>query len=392
MAPRPLVVNHTSAIAGAEMILLDAVAPWRNASAFLFEDGPLNTALAARGLDVITSRHGRGLAQVKRDRSLLRAAPLAGKLAAIVLELARLARRHDLVYANSQKAFVLAALATPLARRPLVWHLHDILDATHFAAAQRRLQITLANTFATAVIVPSQAAADAFVASGGKARLVTVVPNGVPAKLDPHPKAVLRAALNLPAGPLVGVFSRLAPWKGQHIVIEALTRLEGVHAVIAGDALFGEDSYAARLRALVADRGLSERVTFLGHRSDVQHLMQAVDIVIHPSVDPEPFGRTLVEAMLAETPVIATDAGAAPDILANGAAGTLVPPADADALADAIRGVLAAPDDLTPQLAFAATRAHTHYGVARMQERIAAVIDEVFSGAAPPQVRTEVST
>ena len=66
---------------------------------------------------------------------------------------------------------------------------------------------------------------------------------------------------------------------------------------------------------------LKNRVIFLGQRSDVPRLMSAVDVVVHTSVDPEPFGRTLVEAMLARTAVIATDAGAAAEILAGRGSG-----------------------------------------------------------------------
>ncbi len=69
--------------------------------------------------------------------------------------------------------------------------------------------------------------------------------------------------------------------------------------------------------------------------------MQAVDAVVHPSVDPEPFGRTLVEAMLAGVPVIATDAGASAEILDGGAAGTLVPPRQSDRLAVALAALRA---------------------------------------------------
>ncbi|WP_129609537.1 MULTISPECIES: glycosyltransferase [Rhodoplanes] len=380
-SPRVMFVNHTSAIAGAELVLLDVVRRWQGATAFLFEDGPLDQAMRRTGLAVVRSRFGRGLSAVKRDASLWRAAPLAGRLAGVAVEIARTARRHDVVYANSQKAFVLAALAGAVARRPLVWHLHDIIDDSHFGSAQRRLQVTLANRFAARVVVPSAPAAAAFTAAGGRTDLVEIVPNGVAVARDPRPPAAIRAALGLPHGPLVGVFSRLAPWKGQHVLLDALAALPGVGAIVVGDALFGEQDYAAALHTQAAALGLAERVRFLGHRADVPLLMQAVDVMVHPSVAPEPFGRTLVEAMLAGTPVIATDAGAAAEILDHGAAGTLVPPADDAALAAAIARTLAAPDGLAAQRARAAARAHTLYGVEAMQEAVAAVIARVAAGA-----------
>ena len=335
---RVLLVNHTSTVSGAELVLLDTAVgftqAWPGTGAYLFERGPLADALAARGVAIQIARWGGGLSGVRRDSPLWRAAaPLAGRMAATVLSLARAARAADVVYANSQKAFVLAALASRLARRNLVWHLHDIIDPTHFGAAQRRLQIGLANSCAAAVVVPSDAAAEAFVAAGGRRRLVIVVPNGLDLARDPAPRAQIRAELGLPPGPLIGVFSRLAEWKGQQVALDALARLPGTRAILAGAALFDEHAYEARLRARAAQPDLAGRVEFLGQRSDVGRLMQAVDVVVHPSIHPEPFGRTLVEAMLLGTQVVATDAGAAAAILDHGRAGTLVPPGDPAALA-----------------------------------------------------------
>lgn len=379
-APRVMFVNHTSEIAGAELVLLDLVRRWREASAFLFEDGPLNGAIQRQGLQVITSRWGHGLTKVRRDGSLWNAAPLGGRLGAIALEIAGAARRHDLVYANSQKAFVLSAIATAIARRPLVWHLHDIINGAHFGTAQRRLQVALANRRAARVVVPSEAAAAAFVAGGGRVDLIEIVPNGVDVTRDDRPRSELRTELGLPEGPLAGVFSRLAPWKGQHVLLQALAKLPEVRCILAGDAQFGEQAYASSLRHLVAELGLGDRVHFLGQRDDVPRLMQAVDVMIHPSVDPEPFGRTLVEAMLAGVPVIATNTGAASDILAAGAAGTLVPPNDPDALAAAVTCVLGRSDELTAQVEYAATRAQAHYSVGKMLGAISDLIGRVASG------------
>lgn len=379
---RVLFVDHTGQIGGAELILMDVVQGRSESTAFLFDQGPLAKALSDRGPSVITSRWGIGLSRFRRDSSWLKALPLAGGLAAIIAELAHVARRHDVVYANSQKAFVLSAIANIVACKPLIWHLHDIISPAHFGALQRRLQVGLANRFAAKVIVPSEAAAAAFIAAGGRRALVEVVPNGLAVEPLPMSRQELRQRLGLPPGPLVGVFSRLARWKGQHILIEALAKLPGAHCIIVGDALFGEQDYAAELRKQVGELGLGDRVHFLGHRSDVPLLMQSVDAMVHPSIDPEPFGRTLVEAMLAGVPVIATDAGAAPDILEHGRAGMLVPPGDARALAEALDAVLAEPEILKPQLDYASRRARTHYSLARMLDSIGLLIRNVRPGAA----------
>jgi len=379
--PRVLFVSHTGTMSGAELVLRDAVRPWPGATAYLFEDGNLAEALRDAGLTIRLARRGTGLSGLRRDASVLRALPVLGQLAGLALDIARAARGSDIVYANSQKAFLLAALPARLVGRPVIWHLHDILDSAHFGRIQRIVQARLANLCAATIIVPSRAAAEAFVAAGGRPTRVTIVPNGLDLELDPKSPAALRAELGLPAGPLVGVFSRLAPWKGQDVVIDALAEVPNLRCIVVGSALFGEDAYAAELRARAAARGLSDRVLFLGQRSDVPRLMQAVDAVVHPSVDPEPFGRTLVEAMLAGVPVIATDAGASSEILDGGAAGTLVPPRRPDRLAVALAELLADPDAFAARTHHARDRALTLYGAAGMQAALAKLIHETAARA-----------
>ena len=375
---RLLFVNHASRLSGAELVLLDIVKGFHGASAFLFEDGPLRPALAAAGIITVLPAAPTGFSAIKRDRSLWRAFPHLRGLAAILCQVVALARRSDVVYANSQKAFALAAPACALARRKLIWHLHDILSTDHFGAGQIRLTIALSNCFAAGVIVPSQAAAAAFTAAGGRHNLLRIVPNGLddPTETgsigkDPH---------GLATEFVFGVFSRLAPWKGQAVALRALQAMPKAGCIIVGGALFGEDDYARSLVSLADELGVTDRVRFLGHRSDVAALMRSVDAVVHPSVDPEPFGRTLVEAMLARRPVIAANAGAVPEILDGSRFGMMFPPGDAAALAACLARVMAG--EAAPLIDVAEQRARTHYTAARMRAAIAAVVADVAGRAA----------
>jgi glycosyltransferase involved in cell wall biosynthesis len=347
---RVLFLDHTAALGGAELCLLDVAEHFRATSLVaLMDDGPLHALLSERGVRVRVLERGRSLQHVRRE-SRVPAAAAIGAVIGAAQEVARLSRDYDLVYANSQKAFIVACVSAAFARRPVLWHLHDILDPKVFSRVNIGVDVFLANHVASRVIANSQATANALVARGGTRARIDVVYNGLdPMAADavrPADVAAARASISASGAQLLGLFGRLAPWKGQHVAIRALALLgpdSNVQLAIVGDALFGEESYAAELRALVSEHGLERRVHFLGFRNDVNVLMRAVDVLIHTSVTPEPFGRVIAEGMLAERPVIATAGGGASEIVTPGVTAWQVPPNDPAALAEAVREVLRDP-------------------------------------------------
>ncbi len=346
-APRVLFVDHAGVLGGAELSLLDVAGSLgARARVVLLADGPFRALLERSGVDVSVEPM-RGLAAVKKATRLPSPAALfdawrvAGRLAARAADV-------DVLCANSQKAFVVAAIAGWRARRPVAWMLRDILAAPHFSGANVRAVITLANLRAWRVIANSRATAEAFVAAGGRADLVRVVHNGIDAApfdaLGDDAAAAVRTSLGIPGGAFtVAMLGRFHPWKGQQVLLDALATLPGVHAIIAGAPLFGEDAFAASLEDQAVRLGVRDRVHFTGFRADTPALLRAADAVVHASVFPEPFGRVLVEGMLAGRPVIATRAGGVPEIITDGENGLLVTPGDAAALAGAIARLQADP-------------------------------------------------
>lgn len=386
MSPRVLFLDHVGVLGGGELSLLDIARHFRASSrVVLFGDGPFRARLEEEGIGVSVWPMGASAAGVTRGEGglgVIRAVPDVFRL---VGRLARHARRYDCLYANSQKSMVIAGLAGALARRPVIWHLRDLLTADHFGDGQRRLATTIANLFASRVIANSRATAEAFVAAGGREDRVRVVYNGI----DPAPfeavtdqdVARLRTELGLDGAPLIGVFSRLAPWKGQHVLIDALTALPEAHALLVGDALFGPDQgYDVALREQVARLGIGDRVHFLGFRRDVPALMRLVDVVAHTSTAPEPFGRVIVEAMLSRRPVIATDAGGAAELVDSGRTGLLVPPGDVSALARALDHLLVEPSMAANLAGRGMAAALDRFGAERMLREVVRCVDSLSSG------------
>jgi glycosyltransferase involved in cell wall biosynthesis len=394
MARAILFVDQSGEVGGAERVLLSVARPWcPPGRVVLLADGPFQRALEAAGVPTDILALPAEVRSVRREGGLSAAARAFPGLARLVWRLARLAARHDLLYANTQKAFVLSALAAAVIRVPLVWHLHDILTADHFSATNRWLAIRLANLFADRVIAISPAVREAFVAAGGDARRVVVVDNGV----DPAPfmdldravvAASLRGELGLPADtPLVGMFARLAEWKGQHVLIEAVARLPHVHAVIVGGPLFGAQDYEARLRRMAASPEVAGRVHFLGFRQDVAALMAGVDVAVHGSVQPEPFGLVIVEAMLAGTPVVASSDANVRWLLDEGRVGVLFPPGRADSLAGELDALLSDAGRRHALSEAARDWAEQHFRLDAMLDGIARAIDGPWNTAVPASGR-----
>lgn len=346
---RVLFVDHAAVLGGAELSLLDLAIAYRQTSeVLLFDNGPFRDRLEAAGITVKIVPASEALLSV-RASSKLSALKVFPALWAMAKQIRKCSEGFDLIHANSQKAFVAAAIARRMGAPPVVWHLRDILTASHFSGLNRRLAVALANAQASQVIVNSEATGAAFVAAGGKPELVRLVYNGVSnqpfEQVTSEQIESIRSEIGVDAEtPLVGSFSRLSYWKGQHVLLEALQKLPQVHALIVGKALFGEDEYVSQLHALAASPELAGRVHWVGFRSDIPALMKACSIVAHTSTEPEPFGRVIVEGQLAKRPVIATNAGGAKELIDDGVTGRLVEPKDAIALRSAIQELIESPN------------------------------------------------
>jgi glycosyltransferase involved in cell wall biosynthesis len=335
-----LFVSYTAVLGGGELCLLDFAHAYRDTSqVLLLTDGILKTRLQDLGVRVEILPSSRSLADVKVSSGLASLKSI-GDLLRLGKQVAKKSQNFDLIHANNQKGFVVAAIARLFGGVPVVWHLHDILTADIFSSTNRKIAVTLANWVATRVIVNSQATGEAFIAAGGNSRLLRTVHNGFDSEIFDRledDQTSLRQELGIPCDrPLIGMFSRLSYWKGQHILLEAASKLTDVHVLLVGDALFGEAEYTEKLKNIAAQPSLKDRVHWLGFRQDIPQLMKACDAIAHCSTAPEPFGRVIAEAQLAKRPAIATIGGGTSEIIEDGVTGLLIPPNDSDLLAAAI--------------------------------------------------------
>ena len=224
------------------------------------------------------------------------------------------------------------------------------------SAKQIRLQ-RLAYRFATRIVANSPAAVKMLEAEGVKLSDISLIPNGVDmAAYKPRePRGSIREVVTV---------ANLRPEKSHETLIAAAAALAPSHPALRF-AVVGDGSRLAELQALARARGVERIVDFLGHREDVPALLAAADLFVLPSRS-EAFPNSVIEAMAAGLPVIATGAGGLLDLVDNGRTGILVPPCDPDALGQAITSLVNDPARAHRLGAEARTDIASRFGFDRM--------------------------
>lgn len=320
-------------------------------------------ALAATGARaLVATEGGRLVGELQAKGGIWIPFPANSKnpfsMALHVGRLARLCRREgvQLIHARSRAPAWVALGAARRLRLPFVTTYHGSYSGRTgvkvlYNSVMARGDVVIANSHYTADLIralhPEQAGDRVRVIHRGT-DLVLFSANAVaPGRVE----ALRRAWGVAPHERVVLLAARLTAWKGQRVLIEAaaLMRdrgLNDVAFVLAGDPQ-GRSAYERELDALVAARGLETMVRRVGHCTDMPAAFRAASVVAVPSVEPEAFGRSAVEAQALGTPVVVSDLGAVPetvlsppDVLPVQRTGWRVPPGDAAALAAALSEAL----------------------------------------------------
>jgi len=260
----------------------------------------------------------------------------------------QLRKKHiDVLQTNTNRAHAVGALAAHYAGIPLVWVVHD----TTFPLDVLKKLVQ----YPTKIVCVSEYVRDFILEHGGvEAAIKTIIiPNGI--DLDSVGAGVtpsLRPLVDIDGKPFsflphhryVGMIGRIDTWKGQDVFLDAAHILNseypqhsGVEYLVIGGVTNTSEArsrYYAQLRETVRERHLSN-VTFLGQQ-DIAQIFPSLDVLVHASTEPEPFGRTIIEAWAYGVPVVATKLGAPASFVEYGKTGLLVEPKDPKDLAQKI--------------------------------------------------------
>jgi glycosyltransferase involved in cell wall biosynthesis len=336
-----LYVSDSDTLSGAEVVLLHHVehfrAPAHRAHVFLRERNTrLQQALSDRGVSfTATGSFSRRVVKTTfRPSSLRHFAQAFGRVSQQIRREVR-KRDVDLVHSVSYPAALYAALGIWRSGPRQIWHEHNI---KRLHRVNRPIYRFVAST-CTHIVGPSDAVTANLGGAGLERSRLRTIYNGIDLERftpDDRRAEVVRRELGLTIDqPAIGLFGQMLPHKGHLTLVEATALLSGEFSGLRCFFVGALENppYQEQLRNALAARGLTEAVSFTGWRGDIPDVIRAMDIVVVATTTPEPAALTLMEAMAAGRPVVATATGGTPEIVADGQTGLLFAPGDAPVLA-----------------------------------------------------------
>lgn len=309
-------INHTGELGGGEIALLEVIRALRGKVepfVILGADGPFVDRLCQESIPTVILPLPDG-ARAVRLQSGLRAIPKSLRVAPVIPRLARMLRSVDVVHTNSMKAHLYGGVAARLAGRPLLWHVRDRLHESYMAQPLRGIARSSARLLPHAIVANSRETMKWVPLRSRMSRTVLYSPVAdeffdLPA---PQPSDKLR----------IGMIGRIVPWKGQDLFIEALARLKEANveftAMIIGAPVFGDRADADRLRRRASELNLDDYLTWTGFTDRVPDFVRDLDVVVHASIIPEPFGQVVAQGMAAGRCVVTPMAGGPAEFARDG--------------------------------------------------------------------------
>ena len=333
-------LDHVARLSGGEIALLRMLPELSRhveVTVILGELGPLANRLRTAGVNVEIMPLEPHLRDLRKDTirpGVVQLKPLFS-LPGYVLGLRRRIRElgADIVHTNSLKAALYGGLAGRLAGVPVVWHVRDRIADDYLPGPAVELVRGLSRVLPVAVIANSHETMSTVPRRPRRTVLYNAIVYDAVEEVEER-KAERHSTT------VIGMVGRLSPWKGQHLFLEAFAeafRETEVRARLIGDALFGENEYAETLHRSAEKLGIAREVEFRGFREDIWAELRELDVLVHCSVRPEPFGQVVLEGLAAGVPVVAAAGGGPAELITNGVNGILTTPGNVPELATALR-------------------------------------------------------
>lgn len=273
----------------------------------------------------------------------------------------------DIVHSNTL-AVIPGSLAALLSRKPNVWHVHEIITSPK--ALWRFTSWLVPRVSKQVVAVSGPTRQHLCEGDSLNVQKSIVIHNGI----DMTPFKQINSGLRVRSEwgisqdqPVVGMIGRFNSWKGQDYFVEVANQVLQNHPsarfVMVGGTFPGQEVRVDKIRALIDHYGLSSKIIISDFRSDIPAVLDAFDIFVLPSTQPDPLPTVVLEAMAAGKPIVANAHGGSIEMINDGKTGFLVEPGNQDAMTQAIERLISNPSERLKLGATGRTRLLTNFSI-----------------------------
>lgn len=285
----------------------------------------------------------------------------------------------DIVYTNTSVIFV-GGISAKICKVKSVWHIREIIKSKY----ERFIVSKIVNIFSDYIIANSKATAEAISKNKDKVKVVynaiDIEKNSGLEDIDEVYKEVAATIVRSNNKIKIGMAGRINRWKGQKLFVDMAKLVseenDNVEFLIAGDVYKGEDYILDDLKGYILESGVKDKIGLLGQVDNMSNFYKKLDIFVLPSIQPEPFGLVVIEAMNNKLPVVATNHGGPVEIIDNNIDGFLVDYKDAREMAQVVNKLIKDKELRNYISANAEKKVKEKFNVSRYVDEISYILEE----------------
>ena len=285
----------------------------------------------------------------------------------------------DIVYTNTSVIFV-GGISAKICKVKSVWHIREIIKSKY----ERFIVSKIVNIFSDYIIANSKATAEAISKNKDKVKVVynaiDIEKNSGLEDIDEVYKEVAATIVRSNNKIKIGMAGRINRWKGQKLFVDMAKLVseenDNVEFLIAGDVYKGEDYILDDLKGYILESGVKDKIGLLGQVDNMSNFYKKLDIFVLPSIQPEPFGLVVIEAMNNKLPVVATNHGGPVEIIDNNIDGFLVDYKDAREMAQVVNKLIKDKELRNYIAANAEKKVKEKFNVSRYVDEISYILEE----------------
>lgn len=287
-------------------------------------------------------------------------------------------KKFDLVYCNTT-AVLSGGLFSKIFSLKCIYHIHEIISPEN--SYKQKILGFIINKCSNLVITVSNAVSENWKSHISENKLVRIY-NGIPTNNFENVRSNFHPDLQLDSNTILfAMIGRINHYKGHQYLLDIISilikRKIKFHTVFVGDAFAGDEKILDDFVFRIKSSEFKNYVSYIGYHNEIQDILCSIDILLCPSIKPDPFPTVILEAMAAEKPVIATNHGGSLEIIENGISGFLIPHNNVKEAADIIEKIIADKQKLILVGLTAKKRLLNKFSLSSFEDNLISVISKI---------------